>query len=67
MIKIVNNAMPRRARCRECCSELEFEYNDIQRERSDDHILHMTITTSFITCPICKERVILGQYGKDWD
>ena len=66
MVKIVNIATPHRIHCNECFSELEYEYNDIQREKEDDAILHMTITTSYIRCPVCHEKVILGQYGKDW-
>ena len=66
MIKIVNNSMPRRIRCIKCSTELEYEYSDIQKNKEDDFVLHMTIITSYIYCPICKEKITLGQFGKEW-
>ena len=67
MIKLVNNAMPRRTRCKICMSEMEYEYNDIQRIKNDDYVLKGTIITSFIECPLCQSTVKLGEYLKEWD
>ena len=66
MVKLVNNPAPIRTQCKNCKSILEYEQSDIQKSKKMDYVLCMTITSYFIQCPLCKNKINLGERGLDW-
>lgn len=74
MIKIIKNTMidPISIQCEYCQSELEYNFEDIQRSEVPA-LFSFTATTEkrYIICPVCKreialkDRIVIGSEAAD--
>ena len=65
MVQVINGAK-KYIQCKACYANLEYELEDIKRDEEDDNVLHMTIITTYIQCPLCGEKVKISYYGRNW-
>ena len=68
MIKVLSSPnLAQKIVCHHCGSLLEYMPSDCVSRQEKDFVCRVTLKTNFITCPVCKNELILSKRYYDWD